>query len=89
MTSNDVMRKIDVILKYENRYIHNSACNLCKEIIKSKSFSKKVNNQILKIKTELENLSEPWGYGNNTSSPDMVAFNDIQCCLNNIYQLME
>ncbi|WP_339919536.1 hypothetical protein [uncultured Flavobacterium sp.] len=89
MTKTDVISKIDSISFYQNRYIHTGAFNLCEAILREKHFSKNIKLKVQKIKTELEGLSEPWGYWENNSYPNQNTLNSVQDCLNALYRLME
>lgn len=89
MTSSDVKQKIDSISYYQNRYFHCGALKICEDILSSNNFSKKVQTDIRNIYLELKKLSEPWGYWEKRTSPDLGMLNSITDCLNSIYRLME
>jgi len=87
MTHSEVLKKIESISYYHNRYIHNGALNLCDGIVKGKHFSEEIKKKVLIIKIQLKELKEPWG--ETTTSPDNYMLKNVQDCLNSIYNLIE
>lgn len=89
MTNSDVKQNIVSISYYHNRYIHCSALYICEVILSSNNFSKKTKGKVRNIYFELKELSEPWGYWENRTSPDFNMLSEIKNLLNSIYRLVE